>query len=154
MKIYESVVSDTLLDHFSQQQGRTLMNHAANACGIEEVLATAALFWPVIVEDEDCVFVAEFYTQSLEQLKKQFQNDKREIERWVNAWSLADFFLLADTPSVQDDALIAAFGETLRFFWSFRLKTLFPNRDFVVEVSEGIEGERGLAITFYQRENG
>jgi hypothetical protein len=85
MKIYESVVSDTLLDHFSQQQGRTLMNHAANACGIEEVLATAAFSGHYVC-------------------KHSFQ-------------------------------------------------TLFPNRTFVVEVSEGIEGERGLAITFYQREN-
>lgn len=153
MKIYESVVSDALLDHFSQQQGRTLMNHAANTCGVEEVLATAALLWPVIVEDEGHVFVAEFYTQSLEQLKKQFQYNKQKIERWVNAWSLADFFLLADSPSVHNDALITAFGETLRFFWSLRLKTLFPDRDFVVEVSAGIEGERGLAITFYQQEN-
>jgi len=65
---------------------------------------------------------------------------------------LADFFLLTDSPSVHDDALITAFGEILRFFWSLRLKILFPERDFVVEVSEGIEGERGLAITFYQRE--
>jgi hypothetical protein len=152
MKRYESVVSDALLEHFAQPQGQTLMNHAANTCGMEDVLATAAVMWPTIVEDEGYVFIAEFYTQSLQRLKTQFQHDKRKIEKWVNAWSLADFFLLADSPSVHDDTLITAFGETLRFFWSLRLKTLFPQRDFVVEVGEGIEGERGLAITFYQRE--
>src|SRR6266567_3407676 len=63
-------------------------------------------------------------------------------------WGWAYFFLLADSPSVHDDVLITAFGETLRFFWSLRLQTLFPDRKFVVEVDEGIE--RGLAITFYQ----
>jgi hypothetical protein len=150
MKVYESVVSDTLLSHFHRQEGHTLMNHAANVCGIEETLAVASLLWPTIIEDGGYIFIAEFYTQDLEQLKKQFKNIKSKIERWVNAWSLADFFLLADSPSVHDDVLITAFGETLRFFWSLRLQTLFPDRKFVVEVDEGIEGERGLAITFYQ----
>jgi len=73
-----------------------------------------------------------------------------EVRITSSRWGWADFFLLADSPSVHDDVLITAFGETLRFFWSLRLQTLFPDRKFVVEVDEGIEGERGLAITFYQ----
>jgi hypothetical protein len=151
MKVYESIVSDTLLARFSEQRGRTLMNHAANSCGIEETLAVASVFWPCIIEDEGHVFIAEFYTQQLGELRKQFQNDKRKIERWINAWSLADFFLLAQSPSVDDDVLILAFGETLCFFWSLRLKMLFPDRDFVVELGDALEGERGLTITFYER---
>lgn len=152
MKRYESVVEDSLMQHFAVPRGYTLMNHAANTCGIEEVLATTAELWPAIVEDDGCVFIADFYTQDLEGLKEDFHQDKRKIERWVNAWSLADFFLLANSLSDDDDPLLIAFGETLRFFWTLRLQTLFPERTFVVEIGEGIEGESGLAITFYQRE--
>jgi len=151
MKTFESVVNDSLLAHFHNPQGKTLINHAANACGIEESLAIAAVFWPKLVEVEGCVFVAEFYTQSFDDLMKEFQGDKTRIERWVNAWSLADFFLLASSPSVHDDVLIEAFGETLRFFWTLRLQTLFPGEDFVVELADEIEGESGLAITFYKK---
>ncbi len=58
-----------------------------------------------------------------------------EVRITSSRWGWADFFLLADSPSVHDDVLITAF---------------VPDRKFVVEVDEGIEGERGLAITFYQ----
>lgn len=150
MKIYESIVSESLLAHFQNPSGKTLMNHATNACGIDESLALAAVFWPKLVEVEGCVFMAEFYTQPFSDLMKQFQEDKTRIERWVNAWSLADFFLLSSSPSVQDDTLISAYGDVLRFFWTLRLQTLFPEENFIVELAEEIEGERGLAITFYK----
>ncbi len=151
MKVYDSVVSNDILQHFQEQQGRTLMNHAANSVGIEDTLAVSNVLWPTIVEDDGYVFVADFYNQNLERLKTQFDNNKRAMERRVNAWSLADFFLLASSPSVDSDVLITKFGEMLHFFWSLRLKMLFPEREFVVEVGENIEGERGLSITFYEK---
>ncbi len=46
MKIYESIVSEALLAHFQNPSGKTLMNHATNACGIDESLALVAVFWP------------------------------------------------------------------------------------------------------------
>jgi hypothetical protein len=161
MKVYESIVSDNILNHFPPHAAKTLMNFAANTSGIEEALAMATVFWPTIVEDDGHIFIADFYTQSLEQLKVQFHHDKRKIERWVNAWSLPQFFYryhrfhADDLPSpsaIDDEALIRAFGEVLRFFWSLRLKTLFPDREFVIELGEGIEEESGLAITFSEKE--
>ncbi len=160
MKVYEGIVSEALLSHFSEQRGRTLMNHAANSYGIEEALAMASVFWPTIVEDDGHVFIAEFYTPGLQVLKERFHNDKRKIERWVNAWSLPEFFYryqrysAHDTrpPSaIDDETLVQAFGEVLRFFWSLRLKSLFPDKEFVIEVGDAIEGESGLTITFYEK---
>ena len=150
MKIHESIVSEALLARFQNPSGKTLMNHAANACGIDEALASAAVFWPKLVEDEGCVFVAEFYTPPFDGLMEHFQGDKMRIERWVNAWSIAEMCLLSSSPSVQDDTLISAYGDVLRFFWTLRLQTLFPEENFIVELAEGIEGENGLAITFYK----
>ncbi|HEY6405959.1 MAG TPA: hypothetical protein VIY29_00685, partial [Ktedonobacteraceae bacterium] len=84
------------------------------------------------MEDDGHVFIAEFYTQGLDNLKKQFHNEKQHIEKWVNAWSLRNFFFryqqyhvgeCIPTSTLDDDTLIEAFGEVLRFFWSLRLKT-------------------------------
>lgn len=130
---------------------KVFLNHAANSVGIEDTLAVSNVLWPTIVEDDGYVFVADFYNQNLERLKTQFHNDKRTIERQVNAWSLADFFLMASSPSVDSEVLITKFGEMSHFFWSLRLKTLFPEREFIVDVDENIEGERGLSITFYEK---
>src|SRR5438034_4363130 len=147
MKIYESVVSESFINYFYQRRGLTLMNHAANTYDIEQTLATASVLWPAIIEDDGHVFIAEFYNKKLEQLRTQFRGDKRKIERWVNAWSLDDFFLLASSPAQRNEVMLNAFAETLRFFWSLRLRTLFPSREFVVELGRDIEGERGMAIT-------
>lgn len=156
MKVDESIVKESILTHFHKQYGRTLMNNAANTCGIEETLSVASVFWPVLLEIEDCIFVEEFFyngsdpVEKFHSLMRQFHEDKRQVELFANAWSLADFFFMADSPSVHDDTLITAFGEVLKFFWTMRLKTLFPERNFVVEVGDAIAGERGLTITFYQ----
>lgn len=161
MKIYESIVSETVFSHFLDPRGQTLMNHAANSYGIEEVLAITSILWPAIVEDEGHIFISEFYHGGLDQLKNQFQHDKQRIEKWVNAWSLLDFFFRyqqyrvgeSGLPSpVDDTVLLQTFGEVLRFFWMLRLKMLFPGREFVVEVGENIEGENGLSITFYEKQ--
>ncbi len=166
--VYESIVSESLLTHFPDQRGKTLMNHAANTCGIEDVLAITSLIWPTIVEEDGHVFIAEFYaldlqtpySRDLQKLKEQFGNDKRKIERWVNAWSLPQLFFtyqrfdageLPPPSAIDDETLVEAFGEVLRFFWSLRLNLLFPQREFVIELGEGIEGESGLAITLYEK---
>lgn len=168
-RIYESIVSDSLITHFQDQRGKTLMNLAANTSGIEEVIAITSLLWPAIVEEDGYVFIAEFYvfdmqtlnTRDLQKLKERFGNNKRKIERWVNAWSLPELFFkyqqfhAGEPPppsAIDDETLVQAFGEVLRFFWSLRLKILFPQREFVVELGEGIEGESGLAITLYEKE--
>lgn len=153
INVYESIVNESILAHFSEPKGKTLMNHAANSCGIEETLAVAAVFWPALIEIEDCIFIKDFFSGNIEnfhQLIQQFNGNKQSIERFVNAWSLADFFLLADSPSVHDDALITMFGSVLNLFWEKRLKELFPTKNFIFEIGEAIEGERGLTITFYQ----
>jgi hypothetical protein len=161
-RVYESIVSDSLLTHFPVQRGKTLLNHAANTSGIEDVIAITSLLWPEIAEEEGYVFIAEFYTQNLHNLKERFGADKQKIERWVNAWSLPQLFFKYQQydasepppPSAIDDwTLVEAFGEVLQYFWSLRLKLLFPQREFVVELGEGIEGESGLAITLYEAEH-
>ena len=159
-QFYESIVSESLLHHFPDQRGQSLMNHAFNTCSIEHALALTSVFWPIIVEDEGHVFIADFYTQDLSALQKQFHYDKQKIERWVNAWSIPEFFdryywfypeRVNQVSEQEYDLFIHALGESIQMFWSLRLKHLFPKREFVFELDEAIEGENGLTITFYEK---
>ena len=124
------------------------MNLAHNTCNIENALAITSLLWPEIVEVKEYIFVAEFYNGGVEELEKQFNNDKRKIEMFVNSWSLSD--LLLEDNSLHKDPLIEAFGETIRFFWEMRFRSLFPSRNIIVEIGDEIMGERGLTVTVYQ----
>ncbi|MEV6767945.1 hypothetical protein AB0N05_04855 [Nocardia sp. NPDC051030] len=150
VKVVGGSVNEQVLDRFPHRRGSTLMNHAANTCGIEETLSVGAVYWPRLVEAGGCVFVAEFFTQSLDGLLDRFDGDRSAIERWVNAWSLQEFFLQSRTSAVDDGEVLQEFGRVLRFFWQQRLRFDYPESTFVVEVDNGIEGENGLAITFYQ----
>lgn len=149
MRVYESIASDCIMRLFSSIRGRTLMNHAFNSCGIENMLASASVFCPEVVEVNDCVFISEFYNGNIESLEQRYGGDKKQIEMFVNSWSLADFFLL-DDPSVHVDETLEAFGETLCYFWRMRFRELFPERKIVVELGDAIMGEWGLTITVYQ----
>jgi hypothetical protein len=150
-KIYGSVVNNEIMQCFSEVKGKSLMNHAANTCGIEITLAIANLLCPEVVEVKDCIFISEFYNGNIDSLIKQYKGDKKKIEMFVNSWSLADFFLLASDESVHKDKLIEEFGKAIKHFWELRFKEIFPERSVVVEVGDGIMGERGLTVTVYQK---
>lgn len=42
------------------------------------------------------------------------------------------------------------FCEIFTYNWTQRLKELFPNKSFLVEIGDEIMGELGLAITVYE----
>lgn len=155
-KRYEGIVSESLLNEFEQEnQGApSLMNYAANCVGLQETLAVANLFWPRIIQIDDLVFIAEFYGEDapLHIPSVGYSHEqKQKLERDINAWSLRELFWNEKPEVLNNEALLSAFGETLRFFWSMRLQQLFPEKEFVFEIGEGIAGENGLSITFYER---
>lgn len=165
MQIYESIVPEGLLAHVEgwaelhSEKGYTWADFASGTTGLAQTLAVANLLWPTLVEVEGYVFIVKFHAQfspesRLHALREQFGDDKRRIERFVNAWAMTDFFRsdqFASAPELGDEALLAAFGSALQLLWTLRLQTVFPDREFVVELGENIEGEDGLAITVYEK---
>ena len=159
LQIYGSLVDDDLIDRLPgwegmRSLGTTLPDYFTNVGTLETAVASVALFWPAIVEDGELVLLAKYYRQEqIPELRAQFANDRRRIERWLNACALREFFRaqqFASAPALADYELLTAFGQALQLFWSLRLKTLFPTRTFIVEVGEDIEGEDGPTITFYE----
>lgn len=151
--IYKSIVKKEIFDEFKNQNGISLINHVANTCNIEDVIAVGRLLCPEIIEVNGCIFISELYQNNIERLETQFGNDRKKIEQFVNTWSLGDFFLQAYTESIENEKIIKQFGEILVYFWGIRMNELFPDRKIVVEVGEDIMGESGLAITLYQLSN-
>lgn len=150
MKVYHSIIKNDIMKFFSKVRGNTLMNFAANSCGIEETLAIASLLCPEIIVEKGYIFISEFYNGGINTLEKQFNNDRKKIEMFVNSWSLADFFLQSSNESVHVDEIIEEFGNVIKYFWTIRFKELFPDKNIIVETGFEIMGERGLTITVYQ----
>lgn len=150
MQVYSSIVDNNIMESFKNLRGSTLINNAANSCGIEEVLSVANLLCPEIVEVKGYIFISEFYNGNIDSLEKQFNYDRKRIEMFVNSWSLADFFLQAGNESVHVDRIIEEFGKVIQYFWQRRLKEVFPTKEVTVEIGDEIMGENGLTITVFQ----
>lgn len=146
----ESLVNKDLLSRFTNIQGSTLMNNAFNTCTIENHLSVASVLFPEIVEVDGCIFISEFYNGNYDSLKKQFNGERKEIEKFVNSWSIGDFFLLARDESLNDDTIFDEFSNLLKYCWSKWLKQHFPEKNIIVELGDSIAGESGLTITVYQ----
>ncbi|TJY42398.1 hypothetical protein E5161_10415 [Cohnella pontilimi] len=150
MRMYEGITNEELLKCFANPMGKTMMNHAFNACSIESYLAIAAVLSPRIIEAKGCFFISEFYNGNIESLEQEFNFDKEKIEKHVNSWSLTDFFLLARDSSLDNDDIYFEFCKIIKYFWELRFKELLPNVKFKVEIMDNFMGESDKAITVYQ----
>ncbi len=141
----------------------TFPQYACTHNGIDGMLAAASFFAPAFLEIDGCVFVQMFIWNNpfadanafAQQLASQFHGDRRAMERWVNAWSVAELFAdgaarLDDLPDLPEKIL--DFARCIAHFWEQRLRAQFPARTFIFEIGEEIEGESGISITFYQKE--
>jgi len=156
--IYKSIVDNNILSEFETQRGVCLLGHSANSNFIDDFISAAYILCPNFIEVDGHVFHEHFYNStvenalaSLEGLKKQFNNDKKHIEQWINSTCFGDFFIGKDCKSMDNDKILYQFGDILVYFWTQRLKELFPDRKFIVEYGDDIPGEEGwLAITMYE----
>jgi len=149
MKIHKSIIDEKILRDFSEIRGRTLMNHVANSYNIETAIAFAGLFCPEIIEVDGCIFISEFYNDNIDELKKLYKTAK-EIEMFVNSWSLQD--LLKNSEELDYSInYIEEFAKAIKYFWQTRVDMLFPDRNVVVEIGDGLMGEEGLSVTMYQK---
>lgn len=128
------------------------MNHMANTCTIDDVLAVSSVLCPELVQVNNCIFISELYQGNIDGLERQFKNNRRKIEQFVNSWSLGDFFIGSHTDSVDNEKILKQFGDVLVYFWSRRVKEVFPEKNVIVELGMNIMGESGLTITMYQKE--
>src|SRR5450631_3108063 len=148
VKVYNSVIDESLLQEFPDHLP-TLMNYAANLVGLPATLAVISVIWPRIIEEHGLVFLAELHAVSEEDQKQEryislTSQEKQHIERITNAISLGQMFYSEKIEVLENERLLDAFGEALKYFWSLRLQLLFPEKEFIIEIGQNIAGEEGV----------
>lgn len=157
-KLRQGIVDNQIFGEFEEQKGISLFNHSANCCCIDDFLSIAYTLCPDIIEVNGYIFISDLFDakgekafEKLKQLDEQFNGDKSKIEQWVNSRSLGDFFIGSHTKSMDNDKIIDEFAKTLVYYWSRRVKELFPDRNIIVKTGNEIMGELGLTITMYEQ---
>jgi hypothetical protein len=109
----------------------------------------ATLFWPELVEIEDCVLLKEHLAQTnFEEWKEACEGDRGCIEVSVNHIHVWDLFPNADGKDL-NDAVFEYIARVLERCWSCAAKEAFPERTFVVEYSNEPQ-DYGPTVTLYQ----
>ncbi|GCE11033.1 hypothetical protein [Tengunoibacter tsumagoiensis] len=156
MEVFESIVGDELLAEFPKKGPRFLTGYAGHFVGLPETLSVVSVLWPRIIEIDGLVFLDyQFqYTETRFKVEPKYSHlsveEKQHIERLMNACSLGQMFYGESIEVLDDVTLFKAYEETLKFFWSLRLQSLFPTKKFYIETGNNIAGEEGMVITFYQ----
>ena len=154
---YKSIVNADIFNEFDEQRGSNLFVHFTYSNFIDDFISAAYMMCPDMVEVNGCVFISYFFNAEEDQaeedmkiLEKQFNNNKKEIEQWVNSWGFGCFFLGKPSEALENEKILTQFGDILVYYWSRRAKELFPDKDIVVEYGEELMGETGPTIILYQ----
>jgi len=132
---------------------KSFINSVANFIDINGVISVAGLLSPQFVSINNCIFLKENVEKKLKEgkhISSPYGNDLKTIERDHNLFNLDEFFLFAADDACDDIRLVKKFGELLEYFWSRRLKELYPDKSFKFELAEDLYDEDGLCLTFWQ----
>lgn len=157
---YKSFIQEEIINEFfdsQQEHNINLFQYATNECTIEAAISIAYLLCPNFVKVKDYIFVEDFWNtedkdsdRKIRELEKQYNYDKKAIEMSVNSWSIGDLFFGRNDKIMDNEKVLNQFGGILVYNWTRRVKELFPERTFQVELGYEIMGELGLSITLYE----
>jgi hypothetical protein len=115
----------------------------------DDVLIVGKLFFPDIIEVNECVFLMDNYDKNVYQkIRTQYRDDNKLIERTINHIYIYDYF--ANCKDNIDNTTFEYVGNVLRFSWQIYFSKVFPEKEFVVEYNND-EQEYGPTLTFYHK---
>lgn len=115
----------------------------------EDALSVLALTNPAFVEVDGCVFLGNnFEADNHEKWRDQFEGDKYKLQLLINHVHIYDLF--ANCNDDVEDSVFEKVGEFLKCSYAHALKSLYPERVFVVSLSIGDE-DYGPVLTFYEK---
>jgi hypothetical protein len=99
-------------------------------------LLSELFLWPAFVEHDDCVFLADSFSEEkyqrwLEYFQK-LSRGKAAVEIMLNCVRICELFILP--PAKATPRLAKEAAETIRTAWQTKLKSDFPKRIFDVTV--------------------
>ena len=114
----------------------------ANSGRYDDAARYAGLFWPAFAEFDGRVFLGASVPDTYEEWKARIGSDASAIESVLNHRHILELFMKAPEPSRE---VTRQLGKVLQEMWAAKLRHDFPDRPFVVTLSEGDDPE----ITFY-----
>jgi hypothetical protein len=125
-----------------------------HACGSPlHALFYSGLFWPQFIEFEGMIFLEgtiedESDRQRVREAFRQYGGDRTKTEQSFNSVEVPSLFggRAAETTEREDEFL----ASRICAMWTARLRELFPDRRFVVEMQRADETGGEIAVRFYQ----
>ncbi len=166
VNLIKGPIDNEVFKEFSIYKGYNLFYHFCQGVSVEDFLATANILCPDMIQVGEYVFLADLFRErgenaikKVHRLEAQFQENKEEVEQWVNSWSVYEYFedvddgkyINRDSVLYDDEHMINNFCKIIKYFWEKRAKELFPDKNIVVEWGDEIMGELGLTLVMYQK---
>jgi hypothetical protein len=110
----------------------------------EQMISILDFFYPRFIERDDCVFLLEqLEAFDLNALKEKYKNQRTQIEEVVNSVDFTDI-INSHLPNNDFESLV----QQIAHLWKLRLKEIFPNRKFNVQVSDfSGDGAWGIIVS-------
>ena len=149
----KSFINIDVIEKFpSQYPNKSFFNYVSNHVGVEGFLSVAGVLAPDLINKDGGIFISENLPMLKGSMTTRFGDDTKTLERYVNLFCVSDFYLMAADEASQDEVLLLKFANVIKYFWTMYLRTLFPDKEFDVELSEqGLFDEDGICITFSQK---
>lgn len=158
-KVYHSIVDNSIKKEIEDADWcPDLFQYATVKNGIDGLIAAGFLLCPEIIVVKGYIFIKAFWGHddedesmiAIENLEKQYNYNKKNIEMSVNTWSIGDLFVGETNTMMDNEKILYQFGEILVYFWKSRLNELFPTKKINVELGNELMGEYGLCITVFE----
>ena len=115
----------------------------------EKAIGYSTIFWPNFVEFDGFIVREGTTKQDIKSFKTQCKGNRKEIEALINHLHIRDIQYYECPGSTPE--LLSYLGKVLKEIYECKLKRDFPDRQLVVELTEGnFEDLDGYMITFYQ----
>lgn len=159
IKKYYGIINDIDAEHFSNKVNTgdlSLFQYSIWKNGLEGIIATSYFFSPSFIQIDQYVFIYDlicnndYQTKSfINDLKKRFKS-KKAIEQYVNCVCLGDLLINSDQQFAEDTEMLNMFADCVIYFWNRRLSQIFPDKTFIFEKGNDLNGDLGLCFTFYE----
>ena len=161
-KIYDSIVDPGIQKDIEGDWCKDLF-FLATCFGMDALIAAAHLFCPEFIEIEGYVFLKGVLDSNVGHenlnhyticdLEEEFNHDKKKIEMYVNMFTVYGSFFIGDQREFMgNEKVLKQFSDALIYFWSRRLKELFPEKNMRFVTGYDMFDELGYMITFYEEE--
>ncbi len=133
---------------WSDPESITLDSYVSFNIHPEDALITYGVLFQEFIQIDECVFLKKHFDEANYKSWQDKLDNNAQIEKVINHIHLYDVF--ANCQDNVEDDIFEALAEKVGYFWRLRLSNEFPDKNFIVEVSN-TDQNYGPEVVFYQK---